>query len=177
MGCHDLGDGTPRPVLLALPRLGWRGGLTGGRGRCPRCGSTSRVCKARRVNCCPQRARPPGPCGFFPANKGLLGGPPEGAMIAIVNPQASRCRDGGRGHAPLWEYFSRQRFPRHRNGLGRASMAPVMVPRLHRSSSGEMRSRSTPWESLHAYETEPVTPSLSSQAEHSPGDDTARPTA
>src|ERR1051325_1076619 len=33
-------------------------------------------------------------------------GPPEGAVIAKVDPQASRCRDGGRGPClPLWQYL------------------------------------------------------------------------
>jgi hypothetical protein len=55
--------------------------------------------EGRRVRCCPQRARTPNPA-VFPLQTGRFKGPPEGPMIAVVDPQASRRRDGGGGPSP-----------------------------------------------------------------------------
>jgi hypothetical protein len=66
-----------------------------------------RAHQGRRVHRCPQRARTPDPCGLCPCKPATFGGPPEGAMIAIVDPQASRRRGGGRRPCPRWgQYLS-----------------------------------------------------------------------
>jgi hypothetical protein len=57
--------------------------------------------KGRRVNCCPQRARTPGPRGPFPCKTAVFGGPPEGTMIAIVDPQATTTVMVGEGRTPV----------------------------------------------------------------------------
>jgi hypothetical protein len=41
----------PPTTPFALPRFGPEGRLTGGRGPCPRCGGTSRVCKKTQTAC------------------------------------------------------------------------------------------------------------------------------
>jgi hypothetical protein len=56
--------------------------------------------EGRRVHYGPQRARTPDPCALFPCKPTVFRGPPEGAMIAIVDPQASRRRGGGRRPCP-----------------------------------------------------------------------------
>jgi hypothetical protein len=43
--------------------------------------------KGRRVYCGPQTERTPDPAGCFPCKTPVFRGPPEGAMIAIVDPQ------------------------------------------------------------------------------------------
>jgi hypothetical protein len=57
--------------------------------------------KGRRVHCCPQRARTPGPRGPFPCKTAVFGGPPEGTMIAIVEPQATATVMVGEGRTPV----------------------------------------------------------------------------
>jgi hypothetical protein len=54
----------------------------------------------------PQRARTPGYLVFSLQNSSF-GGPPEGAMIATMDPGQADAVIVGQGYAPLWEYFSR----------------------------------------------------------------------
>jgi hypothetical protein len=63
--------------------------------------------KRRRVHCCPQRAWTPDPCGFSPCKPAVFKGPPEGAMIAVVDPRQADAVMVGEGHTPLWQYFWR----------------------------------------------------------------------
>jgi hypothetical protein len=67
--------------------------------------------KGRRLHYGPQRARTPNPGGLFPCKPAVFRGPPEGAMIAVVDPQASRLRDGWAKAMPLWQYFPRLQTP------------------------------------------------------------------
>jgi hypothetical protein len=58
-----------------------------------RCGSTSRGREKALSRLLPQRARTPDRAAF-PLQAGRFKGPPEGAMITVVDPQASQRRDG-----------------------------------------------------------------------------------
>jgi len=83
------------PLRPALP--------SGGRGPCPRCGSTSRVCerKSQTSPLRPPKGTDPGPCELFPLQNRHFQGPPEGAMIAIVDPMQPDAVMVGEGHAPV----------------------------------------------------------------------------
>jgi hypothetical protein len=74
----------------------------------PRCGGTwrSRAHRRSRAHLGPQRARTPGHLVFSLQNS-RFGGPPEGAMIATMDPRQADAVIVGEGDAPLWEYFSR----------------------------------------------------------------------
>ena len=83
---------------------GWAGGTLDWwpKARPPLWQYFSYVLKGRGVHRCPQRARTPDPCGLCPCKPATFGEPPEGAMIAIVNPP--RQADAvvvGEGHAPV----------------------------------------------------------------------------
>jgi hypothetical protein len=78
-----------------------------GEGACPDVGSTSlAVKKAVESIAAPKGRGPPGSAAF-PLQTGIFKGPPEGAMIAVVDPQASRRREWwARAMPPLWQYLS-----------------------------------------------------------------------
>ena len=49
----------------------------------------------------PKRAPTPDPHGIFTCKSADFRGPPDGAMIVILDPLASRRRIVGEGHAPV----------------------------------------------------------------------------
>ena len=57
--------------------------------------------KGRRVYCGPQTERTPDPAGCFPCKTPVFRGPPEGAMIAVVDPRQADAVMVGEGHAPV----------------------------------------------------------------------------
>jgi hypothetical protein len=69
----------------------------GGRGPCPRCGSTCARHERADLSIAAPKGRGPRALRPFPYKTPVFGGPPEGAMIAIRGPHARRRRDGGRG--------------------------------------------------------------------------------
>jgi hypothetical protein len=94
-----IADPSGRRPFAASRRRGW------GEGHAPvvavLCGQGMDVGKARRVHCGPQRARTPDPASCFPCKTGIFRGPPEGAMIAIVDPMQPDAVMVGEGHAPV----------------------------------------------------------------------------
>jgi hypothetical protein len=81
----------------------------GRRGPCPRCGSPSSGRKKRQTSpSLPPKGTDPWTLRAFSCKQAVFRGPPEGAMIAIVDPEPSRRRGGGRRPCPpLWQYLSR----------------------------------------------------------------------
>jgi hypothetical protein len=57
--------------------------------------------KGRRGHCCPQRARTPELGSFFPCKRAVYRGPPEGTVIAIVDPRQADAVVVDEGHAPV----------------------------------------------------------------------------
>jgi hypothetical protein len=53
------------------------------------------------------KERGPRTLRLFPCKPGRFKGPPEGAMIAVVDPGRADAVMVGEGHAPLWQYLSR----------------------------------------------------------------------
>jgi hypothetical protein len=61
----------------------------------------SRLQKRQVSPLLPPKATDPGPCGFSPCKPVVFRGPPEGAMIAIVDPRQADLVMVGEGHAPV----------------------------------------------------------------------------
>jgi hypothetical protein len=75
----------PPTTPSALPRFGPEGRLTGGRRLCPRCGSTSRVCKAGESIAAPKGHGPPDSATFSLQTRAFVGAA-KGAMIRFMDP-------------------------------------------------------------------------------------------
>ena len=48
----------------------------------------------------------PGPCELFPCKQAIFRGPPEGAMIAVMDPRQADAVVVAKALPPLWQYFS-----------------------------------------------------------------------
>jgi hypothetical protein len=57
----------------------------------------------------PPKGTDPRTLWLFPCKPAVFRGPPEGAMIATMDPWQADAVVVGEGHAPLWQYFFRLR--------------------------------------------------------------------
>jgi len=112
------GHGPPDPTVFSLQTGRFQGTAGGGHDRVlgppcdPRChlvgeghapvvavllaGTQSQTSPLR-----PPKGTDPGPCELFPLQNRHFQGPPEGAMIAIVDPMQPDAVMVGEGHAPV----------------------------------------------------------------------------
>jgi hypothetical protein len=90
-----------------LPAI-WTGApVTGGRRLGPVVAVLGRACeKSQSSPLLPPKGMDPRTLRLFTCKPAVFRGPPAGAMIAVVDPQASRRWDGGRRPmSPSWRYF------------------------------------------------------------------------
>jgi hypothetical protein len=92
-------DHSPDHSHLRSRDLGWTGGLTGGRGRCPRCGSTSRVCreKSHSSSFAHPNASAPRRSRRFPCKEATSEVPQMGPRVPSWTPVAGGCVCAGAG--------------------------------------------------------------------------------
>jgi hypothetical protein len=81
----------------------------GGGGRAPLWQYFSKAKKKQWSPLLPPKGTDPRTLWLFPCKPAVFRGPPEGAMIATMDPWQADAVVVGEGHAPLWQYFFRLR--------------------------------------------------------------------